>query len=87
MPSEQERKLKDTLLHLIELFQTSKDQLSVETQAGIVQALEGFRWDSRRFLPKSSIWEELEAALRQLDTPDKRRFEGFVREMLLGRIA
>ena len=87
MTSEPERKLKDTLLHLIELFQSSKDQLSLETQLGIVQTLEGFRWDSRRFLPNSSIWEDLESALRDLDTPDKRRFEGLVRELLLARIA
>lgn len=87
MTSEQERRLRDTLLHLLELFRISGEHLSSETQEGIVQTLEGFRWDSRNLMPESPLWDELEQELRGLDTSSKRRFEGFVREMLLRKIA
>lgn len=87
MRSKQEARLKSTLFHLIELFQSSGGALSPGTLAGIVQTLEGFRWDAKRIQPDSQIAEELELRLQQLEPADRRRFERFVREMLLQQIA
>lgn len=87
MRSKQETRLKETLFHLIELFQCEGSKLSPSTLEGIVLTLEGFRWDAKRIQPDSHLVEELEGRLQNLETEDRRRFEAYVREMLLRQIA
>ena len=83
MTHERERRIKQTLINLLEIFQNEEESLSQDTEEGIVQALEGLRWDYHRLIPDSPVWEELEGRLRRLDQRQKKRFEHLVREMLL----
>ena len=83
MTEQREKRIKETLIHLIELFREDGGILSESTEGQVVRAFEGLRWDLRGQIPDAPFWEEVDDLLRGMSRVQKRRFEFLVREMLL----
>jgi hypothetical protein len=83
MTQNREKRIKETLRNLLDLFREEGALLSDDTEEHLVRTFEWLRWDLRGQIPDDHFWEELDSRLRDLNRGQRRRFENVVREMLL----